>query len=149
MTSPLRRKRRITARGRSTPIRRLASAVGVGLFLIGGAASAQQWVPSTSPYGTWRQPAQATKPAPNSWREDSKPAYAVMEGAAPLPPPPPLVQQPAPRSVESSPASLDQSTPLPLPKVTKDSEPLPPLPPPPVPIGTRTTLIPVSHGSEH
>src|SRR6516162_7955786 len=96
MTSPLRRKRQTTARGRNTPIRTLASALGVGLFLVGGTASAQNWVPSTSPYGTWRQPAQASKPAPSSWREDAKPAAdsgSSKDATVPMPPPPPIQQQ--------------------------------------------------------
>jgi hypothetical protein len=151
MTLPLRRKRRTTARGRSTPIRMLASAFGLGLFLVGGTASAQNWVPSTSPYGTWRQPAPASKPAANSWREVPKTNLdsASKDSTDPLPPPAPNVQQPdgptrpVAKPIPSTPPidltpaqTVIKSTdtpPVPSPTVIKASEPLPPLPPSPGP----------------
>src|SRR5215510_3430412 len=105
MTSPLRRKRRTTARGRSTPIRTLASALGLGLFLVSGTASAQNWVPATSPYGTWRQPAQAGKPVPNSWREISKPPAANSDAPAPPPAPQQPITAPAGPAVADPPAA--------------------------------------------
>src|SRR5262245_8764933 len=129
MTSPLRRKRRTTAHGRSTPARMLASALGLGLFLVGGAASAQTWAPSTSPYGTWRQPVPASKPIPNSWREGTKasPSPAEKDTTAPLPPTPPV----------------EESAPLPA-ATTPEPTTLPPLPPPPGPSSTKQpAVIPV------
>lgn len=143
----------------------LASALGVGLFLAGGTASTQQWVPSTSPYGTWRQPAQATKPSPNSWREMPKPTSAALDGtsskesAAPLPPTPPvMIEKPAtlppPVLIEkpaasSPPVVIEQPAALPPPRVTRDAEPLPPLPPPPAPSEAKpASLVPVRHAVE-
>ncbi len=49
MTSPLRRKRPITARGRNTPARTLASLAALALLLGGGRAAAQEgWRPAGS-----------------------------------------------------------------------------------------------------
>ena len=126
----------------------LASALGLGVFLVSGTASAQNWVPSTSPYGTWRQPAPASKPAANSWREAPKSNQppANQDSTDPLPPPAPMVQQPdgptpplakpvpSTPPVDLTPAqtvikSTDSASPVP-PNVMKPAEPLPPLPPP-------------------
>src|SRR5262249_32008112 len=112
MTSPLRRKRPTTAPGRSTPIRTLAKGLGLGLLLVGGTAIAQNWVPATSPYGTWRTPAPAGKPAPNSWREMPKPATPAL--ADPTPPPAPGTQEAVlqPAVNEPEPLPLMTTTPM-------------------------------------
>jgi hypothetical protein len=125
----------------------LASVLGLGLCLVGGTASAQNWVPSTSPYGTWRQPVQASKPVPGSWREDAKPAAdsgSSKDATTPLPPPPPIQQQ-TPQT------SKDAATLPPLlpPQTSKDSLSLPPLPPPPTPIEDRRSHVaPIRHEVE-
>jgi hypothetical protein len=137
----------------------------VGLFLVAGTASAQNWVPSTSPYGTWRQPAQASKPVNNSWREAAKPASAPdgstsNDPVAPLPPTPPaavekpsvlpppvVIEQPAPASPPV--VVIEQPAALPPSRSARDAEPLPPLPPPPAPFTTqKTPLVPVRHENE-
>jgi hypothetical protein len=131
----------------------------VGLFLVGGTASAQNWVPSTSPYGTWRQPAQASKPAPSSWREDAKPAAdsgSSKDATVPMPPPPPIQQQTSQSSKDLGtlppllpPQSSKDSLSLPPPQSSKDSLSLPPLPPPPAPAEDRRSQVaPIGHEAE-
>src|SRR5262249_19044301 len=64
MTSLLRRKRRTTARGRNTLTWTAASLLGIGLFIAGGAAYAQQSSSSLAPYGKLRQSGSEFAPLP-------------------------------------------------------------------------------------
>jgi hypothetical protein len=81
MTSPLRRKRRITVRGRTTLTWTTVNLFGLGLLLTGGAVQAQQPpTPPTNPYGTWR-PAEAAAPAVATVRG----AVPAVPAAAPSP----------------------------------------------------------------
>lgn len=103
----------------------LASALGVGVLLAGSAVLAQNWVPSTSPYGTWRQAAPAGKPVPNSWKQTpatvptTAPVSKDASTTAPVPPLPPS------STPESSPAAQQAA-----PAVIQPVDALPPLPPP-------------------
>src|SRR5947209_15429646 len=89
MTSPLRRKRRTTARVPSTPARKAAKAVALAmlglLLLVGGAGAQDLGRPVSSPYSTWpptnpaaspqllRIPATAPRPA-----EPARPAEPIQ-----------------------------------------------------------------------
>jgi hypothetical protein len=129
----------------------LASALGLGLFLAGASASAQNWVPSGSPYGTWRKASPTSQPVPTSWRESS-PAQipdttppASKPATAPAPPPLPPS------------AATDKTVPLPpLPPAEQDTPrqtlPIPQaetLAPPPAPAAAKQpAVIPVRHEIE-
>jgi len=126
----------------------LASALGLGLFLAGASVSAQTWVPSSSPYGTWRKAAPAGQPIPASWRESS-PAQtpdttppASKSATAPVPPPPPASTN---EQAAQLPPPVQQETPRPaspIPQVTT-------LAPPPAPASAKEpVVIPVHHEFE-
>jgi hypothetical protein len=132
----------------------LASALG--LFLAGGMANAQNWVPSKSPYGTWKQPAPASAPAPASWRNPATAAKpqndppATKDTVEVLPPPPVAPAAPVVTLPPSAPAQ-DQSTPpaapvqIAPPAPVQKSESLPPLPPPP---STSKAAVVIPAGSD-
>ena len=110
MTSPLRRKRRTTAHGRSTPIWKATKlTAALAALLVGGVASAQSQLP-TSPKPV---------PLPSSWAATpNRGGASTAMQAAPMPPPLAPVPPPAP-----SPITGVQRTAMQVPQADKAAEP--------------------------
>jgi hypothetical protein len=94
----------------------LASLMGLGLFLAGGTAQAQNWAPANSPYGSWRT---------GSWKDSSTDTTSNTNWKSANPAPYPM----APAPVYTPTPQKDVATPALIP-VEKGATAAKPTPPP-------------------